>query len=40
LLTGSGVETPICIDLLDEDNMYFDMEDLEKNTKLILTTNE
>jgi hypothetical protein len=38
LLTGSGVETPIYIDLLDEDNMYFDIEDLEKNTKLILTT--
>jgi len=40
LLTGSALQTPIYIDLLDEDNMYFDIEDLEKNTKLILTTNE
>jgi len=39
LLTGSAVETPIYIDLLEEDDMYFDIEDLEKNTKLILTTN-
>ena len=38
LLTGSAVKTPIFIDLLDEDDMYFDIEDLEKNTKLILTT--
>ena len=38
LLTGSAVKTSIFIDLLDEDAMYFDIEDLEKNTKLILTT--
>ena len=38
LLTGSAVKTPIFIDLLDEDAMYYDIEDLEKNTKLILTT--
>ena len=37
-LTWSLVKTWIFIDLLDEDNMYFDIEDLEKNTKLILTT--
>ncbi len=36
----SLVKTPIYIDLLEEDDMYYDIEDLEKNTKLILTTTE
>ncbi len=37
-LTWSLIKTWIFIDLLEEDDMHFDIEDLEKNTKLILTT--
>ena len=37
-LTWSLIKTWIFIDVLEEDDMNFDIEDLEKNTKLILTT--
>ena len=40
MITWDAVKTPIYIDLRDEDAMHFDIEDLEKNTKLILTTKE
>ena len=39
LLTGSALMTWIYVDLYDEDAENFDIYDLEKNTKLILTTN-
>ena len=40
LLTWSLLKTWVFIDLYDEDAEYFDLVDLEKNTKLILTTKE
>ena len=40
MITWDAVKMPIYINLRDEDAEYFDIEDLEKNTKLILTTKE
>lgn len=40
LLTWSILKTWLFIDLYDEDAEYFDIDDLEKNTKLILATKE